>query len=470
MELDRYISRLSKILVESAGITFKEAQERLRALTLEIFVASDATSPAAHAAVLTAVSVGRRTFVGGVRVVGAVEQPLRSSLPISAATLGAAATIVGSSTFAGRASRRIIIGGCPKQDNDWSVHAWWKGWRAGATTTPQDVCESSENPLVGIAAGSMAVGVAFQAERGAFGGSDAEIDLWPVVDDLGTAPPFDNVYLPDAAWLVGIGNLGQAFLWAMTSLPYADPSLVRLVLQDFDEINEENWATSVLVEDDKFGELKTWVGERWARSKGFKVRRIDKRLLESDRIEKGDPRVALSGLDKLVPRRHLAKLGFDCIIDAGLGRTSAEFDRYRVTIFDQARPIDQHFSGANDAAATVDIPDHSSYRDLEQAIGRCGTVEIAGASAAAPYVSALAAAVAIARLVALSSGHQVPTSEVGKLSTLATRKIAQASATPSRAMGHAGRPVMRAGDKEVTTAVGAKTSEGIPELEGSQER
>ncbi len=110
MALDRQIARLAKILVDSEEISFDEAQARLRALTLEIVVGSGATSPAAHAAILTAVLVASRTFVGGVRVTGAVEGRLNSALPIRAESLAAAAELVGASDFDQIVSRRILVG------------------------------------------------------------------------------------------------------------------------------------------------------------------------------------------------------------------------------------------------------------------------------------------------------------------------------------------------------------------------
>jgi hypothetical protein len=35
-------------------------------------------------------------------------------------------------------------------------------------------------------------------------------------------------YLPSSLWLIGVGNLGQAFAWLLTCLPYADRSKVEL--------------------------------------------------------------------------------------------------------------------------------------------------------------------------------------------------------------------------------------------------
>jgi len=166
MALDRHVSRIAKILVDSERITFDEAQKRLGALTLEVVVGADAVSPAAHAAVLTAVSIGRRTFVGGVRVIGAVDQPQNSALPLSAASLGDAVAEVGAADFEGMPSRRVVIGSASMPEDGWSVGVWWNGWKAGTAQPQACLCENSDNPLVGIAAAALAVGMAFQAERG----------------------------------------------------------------------------------------------------------------------------------------------------------------------------------------------------------------------------------------------------------------------------------------------------------------
>ncbi|WP_175052572.1 hypothetical protein [Paraburkholderia sediminicola] len=440
MALDRHVSRLAKILVDSEQITFDEAQGRLRALTLEIVVGPDAVSPAAHAAVLTAVSVGRRTFVGGVRVIGAVDQLHNSAFPLSSAALGDAATEVGAHDFEGVPSRRIVIGTAPMPEDDWSVGVWWNGWRAGTAHPQACVCEHSGNPLVGIAAAALAVGMAFQAERGQCFDLRSEVELWTTVEGKEDAPGFSEVFLPGALWLIGLGNLGQAFLWALAALPYENPSEVSLVLQDRDKISEENWATSVLVGDDTYGVLKTRIAEQWALRKGFDVRRIDRMLAATDRLDDADPRIALCGVDKIEARKRLASIGFDCIVDAGLGRSASDFDRYRVTIFDSARPIDKHFANQTDAKTDDEIPQVHAYQHLLGEIGRCGAAEVVGASVAAPYVSALAAVVAVSRLIAITSGCKCPSSEVGRLSSLNMRRVAPIVDIDARGARHAGNP------------------------------
>ena len=122
------------------------------------------------------------------------------------------------------------------------------------------------------------------------------------------APRFREAFLPGALWLIGLGNLGQAYLWALSGLPFADPGSVSLVLQDKDTVSEENWATSVLVKAETYGALKTKVAEDWASAKGFRVRRIDRWLTARDRVEDDDPRLALSGVDKVNARKLMAKV------------------------------------------------------------------------------------------------------------------------------------------------------------------
>ena len=442
MALDRQVARLAKIFVDSENISsFDEAQARLRTLTLEVSVGPEATSTAAHAAILTATAVASRTFIGGVRVTGAIDQPLNSALPLKAESLGEAAVLAGASVFRGRPSRRIFVGTSRVPTAAWSVSPWWSGWVAGTAKPGEARWGVGDNPLSGIAAGALAVGAAFESERGGRGDPRAEVNLWPVRAGK-IAPRFSEVFLPGAIWLVGLGNLGQAFLWTLAALPYANPADVSLVLQDLDKITEENWATSVLVKRETHGTLKTKAAEHWALGKGFDVRRIDRRLLASDRLDKTDPRLALSGVDKVEARKLMAKVGFDCIVDAGLGRTSSDFDRYRVTVFDPTRPIDKHFAGQEDKPVGGAVPRGEAYQHLEAEIGCCGTAEIGEASVAVPYVSAFTATVAVSRLIAVVSGCECPKNEVGRLSLPMGRKIAPLTKVEGRGIRHAGRPTL----------------------------
>lgn len=438
MALDRCLARLSKMIVDSDGVTFEEAQARLSALTLEIRVGSDASSQAAHCAILTALTVGRRSFIGGVRVVGLLDQPLMSALPVAARNLSDAVRDLGASEFSEPASCTVVVGGEETGPQEGAIHLWWSGWRAGASPEPS-ICDAGGSPLAGITAGALGVALAFERFKGG-PATNLEVDLWPSSGNE-HAPAFSEIWLPDGAWIVGLGNLGQAFLWALSSLPYKDASSVSVVLQDQDRVSEENWATSLLVHDEVYGDLKTRVGEDWVRRKGFDVRRIDRYLTAEDRVREGDPRLALSGTDTRDARRRLASTGFSCIIDAGLGRTAKNYDRLRVTLFDAERQVADHFS--RDAFAVQEEPGVNAvaYRKLREDIGQCGMIEIAGSSVAACYVSAIAACTAVSRMIAVTSGYPVPQAEVRQLGTDLLRATPLISVS-ARALGHAGRPAI----------------------------
>ena len=433
MALTREIARLSKILVESDGISFPEAEARLRRLTLEIVVGENCGSPAAQAAVLTAVLVGRRTFLGGVRITGMVGQPVVTALPLDASTLADACREMGADGFEGEPSFTITVGDADGGAS--SVGAYWDGWIAGVRRIGSNGndCDGT-NPLAGIAAGALSVGCAFDRTRGLAVDLPADIDLW----GLPRPPAFEEVFLPGSVWLVGMGNLGQAFAWALGSLPYADPREVSLVLQDFDRVNDENWGTSVLVPDGEFGGLKTKLVENWLDRRGFGVRRIDRRLRQSDRLDDGDPRLAFSGLDKNAARRAMAWVGFEAIVDAGLGRTANDFDRFRVTVLHGSRTAATYFADMTDPPAP-DASEIERYKDLA-GVDRCGAAEIAGASVAVPYVSAIATSIAVARMIALVSSQPVIPSTSRRTGAGQVRQSTSSEQYDCRSLLHAGRP------------------------------
>jgi hypothetical protein len=438
MALDYEIARLSKILVDTLGITFEEAQARLRALKLEIVVGSDATSTAAHAAVLTAVSVGRRSFVGGVRVVGAVGQRTNSLVPIPGYTLAEKCEQLGACPFEGAPTCRVGIGAIRVADEVPTFLLCWNGWNAGVRRmTEQAAIDDGQNPLTGIAAGALGVGAAFEFARGRTNITPADVDLWGAKP----APLFEDVFLPNALWLVGLGNLGQAFLWAMAFLPYEDPRKVSLMLQDDDRVTPENWGTSVLVLEETYGMLKGKVAEKWAEKRGFDIRRTDRRLTTLDRRADGEPMLAICGLDRIESRRSLASVGFAAIIDAGLGRTADDFDQFVVRVFDQNRSIDRYFDNQTDAKP-IKRQEGAAYERLKEEIGQCGVAGIGSASVAVPYVSAVAAAMAISRAIALASDCPCVPTEVRRISAASTRKRLTPVAFQTRGIGHAGRPVM----------------------------
>jgi hypothetical protein len=401
------LSRLAKMLIDAEGLTMAEAEERLQALTLEIVVGHDTQTQAAHNAVLTALAVGQRTFAGGVSVLIAEDSALHSELPIAASSLCDATRLLGAIDHISMPSARIAIGAFSEQPQA-DAFAWWGAWTAGSNSKPRE-CDGGENPLTGIVAGAACVARAFASVRGAAYPADSTFDLWPS-DENNYPPPFKSVFMPGEIWILGVGNLGQAILWSMSSLPYAEPKEIKIVLQDRDRIYAENWGTSILVRRDEYGAYKTAVGEAWCKARGFDVRRVDRWLDENQRTQKGEPRLALCGFDSVEARMAFDASGFDIVIDAGLGRSHKDFERFRITVFDKDFLASNHFA---DQVSEVG-PNPQDYEKLLGMDG-CGAAIFRQVAIAAPYVSAITGAMVVARSMAISSGVGVPRNEVRRL-------------------------------------------------------
>ena len=71
-------------------------------------------------------------------------------------------------------------------------------------------------------------------------------------------------YLPSRLWLIGLGHLGQAYLWGLGLLPYAADAKVELLLQDVDVITPSTESTSILSDRTMLGDKKTRVTAKWA--------------------------------------------------------------------------------------------------------------------------------------------------------------------------------------------------------------
>ena len=83
--------------------------------------------------------------------------------------------------------------------------------------------------------------------------------------------------LPQSLWLVGLGHLGQAYLWTLSCLPYADPSAVSLTLQDDDRATDANRSTSPLTFQTDIGRRKTRIAADWMEPCGMETRLIERR-------------------------------------------------------------------------------------------------------------------------------------------------------------------------------------------------
>ena len=194
-------------------------------------------------------------------------------------------------------------------------------------------------PLSGMLAAGLAVNEAFLFVNGgmpAAGRRALGLSLWrpgPEADWLQpdeSEPPL--TYLPSRLWLIGLGHLGQAYLWGLGLLPDQDPADVALVLQDIDVIAESTESTSIITDAAMIGQKKTRAMAAWAERRGFATS-LQERMFAADFTRQAEePAVALCGLDNGAGRQALDQVGFDFVVEAGLGRGHRDFRAMRLHV------------------------------------------------------------------------------------------------------------------------------------------
>lgn len=141
--------------------------------------------------------------------------------------------------------------------------------------------------------------------------------------------------------MLGLGNLGEAPLWTIGLLPYADPGLVSVLLQDADKSELGNLAILVLTKPDWIGRTKPRSAASWAEKRGFGTTIIESRFFEGTKRSADEPGLALVGVDNLTARRAAANSNFDLVLDAGLGATPPEIFDIRIHGFPGTRLPEQ---------------------------------------------------------------------------------------------------------------------------------
>lgn len=437
-------SRLRSLLVNSGQLNFADADERLQQTSLALAADFDVLrTPAAQAALLTAVAIGVRSF-GEVAVPAGLDVEVQTLLPIPGKTLAEQVRALGAVERTFKSGERTVVIGPSGYDNQHpGIRAVWNGWTAGVQPATHAVeSGSSWCALAGATAGALGIAEAFLAEYGNVraGRRAQRLSLWTPGIHPREDPDLQQFALPLAEWVIGLGNLGQAHLWCLALLPYPRPNELVLTLQDFDIVKRENWGTSLLVERGRYGMLKTELAERWCTARGFKVRRIDRRVDEYLRRQDEEPGLAMAGLDRMAPRRLLGKVGFDQIVDVGLGATAEDYQRFRVTLFDRSRSPSQHFAAVEDRATHADNERLPAYQSLisSRVIDKCGMTMLAGIPVAAPFVSFIASAVAVTQVIRLVSGAMPMTSLTGTVGSSETLRT-----TPGEAQCRLTLPIVR---------------------------
>ena len=205
-------------------------------------------------------------------------------------------------------------------------------------------------------------------------------------------------YLPSRLWLIGLGHLGQAYLWGLGLLPYQEPADVALVLQDIDGITESTESTSILTDSAMIGQRKTRAMAAWAERRGFATA-LQERMFAADfERQPEEPAVALCGLDNAAGRRALDQVGFDFIVEAGLGRGHRDFRTMRLHVLPGRRAAADIWKQTSEGEKVEGQPAYAKLME-DGELDRCGMTLLASKAVGAPFVGSIAATLALSQVL-----------------------------------------------------------------------
>lgn len=416
------LHRLAKLVMDTGEARSpEEAEQILRSYQIGIQVDPDLmASPAYQAALLTAVNTGRRAFLGGVWVTGELDIPLRipwmgcTTLRQAVSNLqgrvtGALEPHIPTIYFSSQVAR--------DQGGEFGLRPVIRGWSGGVIPAYDDFGLSLDQSFTpaGVLAGALAVSEAFQFLRGnspLSGHRAVGLPLWSPherKDWLGVDPGPSLQALPSNLWLIGLGHLGQAFLWSLGFLPYEPAAPLHIVLQDVDDLEHANDSTSLLTHLGLVGARKTRAMAAWCKDRGFNTTLIERSFAADFKVNDKEPRLALCGVDNPEARAALEQVGFSRILEAGLGKGAQEYLSFQLHAFPASRSADSYWAKQlpNDPS-TERLLQQPAYQSLAQkGMDRCGLVEIAGRSVGASFVGAVTSALAIAEILRLVHGESM---------------------------------------------------------------
>jgi hypothetical protein len=409
------LHRLVKQAMDS-GIaeSFEEAQAMFQGYRLSVEIDHEAArSESQQIVLLTVVALARRVFLGGVTVAGVTDAPHVTRMPLGA-RLSDAIVALGGVVSDARAPGvpAIVIGSRSDRRVGFAVRPVAAGWRGGILPahSPLLITGGKPIPLAGMLAAALAVNEAYlhvNTGMSAAGRRAQGLSLWNPgscadwLDEDAQEPPL--TYLPSHLWLIGLGHLGQAYLWGLGLLPYAKPAELSLVLQDVDLVTGASESTSILTDATMIGTKKTRAMAAWAERRGFRTFILE-RLFDADfKRQPSEPAVALCGLDNAIGRQALDQVGFELIVEAGLGRGHRDFRTMRLHCLPGSRRSSEMWKAAPSAEALEDRPAYTKLVE-DGTLNSCGMTLLAGKAVGAPFVGSVAATLALSEILRLLHG------------------------------------------------------------------
>ena len=398
------VNRVVLGIIQHHNCSIDEANRIFTSIKLQIVLSEKIRgSLALQAAAITAINCGKRAFGGGVfvqmpeNVAALIPWSSRCSLNEIVTELGGELSICDSPNF------KLYFGTPAIDENSLEVVA--NGWQAGVLPPEQTIGIPTKPDFTtgGVAAGALGVAQAFLTATmiDPFAADKASgISLWnPELlwyEDDAVGPVITS--LPDEFWILGLGHLGQGYLWNIGLLPFNNPLSVNILIQDFQDetIELENMSAGLVTTPLDIKSKKIEVCYRWLKNRNFDPKVRGEEFCSTTKLKAGDPRIALCGFDNAKARMHLSSPGFDYVVDAALGRESTDFDKIAMHTFPSSKTP---FEIWGHLISTVPEINKNVVNAYTNNVDKCGVEIIAGKAIATSFVGAFAGALVLSELI-----------------------------------------------------------------------
>jgi hypothetical protein len=416
---DSEISRISKLLIDRDQLDADVILTRRQAHAVTLSCGDDvASSYTLQLAVLTAATIAIRCFPGAVH---AALSPRLADAPLLIwpwlkLTFGQAVQrILGpaASQREGTTPLRLLVFGNGLVTRG-ALRVTFDGWvaKVGPVEQVGRLQEREYFSGAGVLAAALALSevflsfaeVSLHATRRPVGLSLWRPDL-NIDDPEAVGIPVE--FIPRNVWILGLGHLGNAYLWALATLPYTDPRSAEFALLDFDRVVKDNIETGVLFSNTFIDRFKAHACDRWLADHGFhQTRLVERRFDAKFELQEEEPRLAFCGFDTNPARRDLDRK-FPRVLESGLGGTLNNYDTISFHSLPNPRTPNELWPDLSDVEREkVEVEQeraaaaNAGYQKLR--IDICGRRELAGKSVAVPFVGLTAASIVLAEAVRLA--------------------------------------------------------------------
>jgi molybdopterin/thiamine biosynthesis adenylyltransferase len=357
-------------------------------------------------AFITAVNIAKRVFLGGVNCILPEVVPNLLVLKSNSFTdlviyYGGTLTTV----TPDKNDVKLLFGAECYDDNCLEVVA--EGWRGGVNFHDQEriIFAKKDNPisLGPVAAASLACYFAF-CKIFKLIDSDLVINTGVSLWNINSGTEWHknsndgprNINMPRKIWALGLGHLGQAYLWTCGLMPFNDPSKVLFLLQDDDIVESENIGSQVLCNDSDIGFPKTRACLKFLEDLNFKTRIVEKRFLPGNSEEEWIMKFPflLNGVDNVLTRRIINKNYHKLFLDGATNGSSSLFDSFtlkNVTYIEKALDIIWPITETGESVL------HKNLNERYNKENNCGILTNIGISV--PFVGLFGATFLIAELL-----------------------------------------------------------------------